>query len=391
MQFLLVDGPERQALLPFTHIRPVAHLRLGIDRLIDKWEAALDNQCGVLAHASLQEKFPIRFDNQATLINPAFIPTSALAKVICSLSQGQALRYGDQLVACRVDDPKWPTELSDDCCIHFEEDLYHLRDKTDLFLLNDDVLRSDFVRLTKGRLSQPISSTNQVIGSDQIFIEEGAWVECATLNANTGPIYIGKNAEIMEGSLLRGSLAICDHAVVKMGAKIYGGTTVGPYSKVGGELNNVLILGYSNKGHDGFLGNAVIGEWCNIGAATDASNLKNSYAQLRVWDYEKENFAKTKLQFCGLLMGDYSRCGIHSMFNTATVIGVCANLFGAGFPRTFLPSFSFGGAQGLKTNGFDKAMEANEAMMARRGKQLTPEDRKLLKDIFDQTSKWRRD
>jgi len=195
----------------------------------------------------------------------------------------------------------------------------------------------------------------------------------------------------MEGSMLRGSIALCDNAVVKMGAKIYGGTTIGPFSKVGGELSNVLILGYSNKGHDGFLGNAVIGEWCNIGAATDASNLKNSYSKLRVWNYESENFAKTDLQFCGLLMGDFSRCSIHSTFNTATVVGICANLFGAGFPRTFLPSYSYGGAQGLKTYAFKKAMEANEAMMERRGIILSSIERTILNHVFEQTAKWRKD
>ena len=230
-----------------------------------------------------------------------------------------------------------------------------------------------------------------MIAPENIFLEEGAKVECAILNASAGPIYIGKNAEVMEGSMLRGSIALCENAVVKMGAKIYGGTTLGPFVKVGGELNNVLILGYSNKGHDGFLGNAVIGEWCNIGAATDASNLKNNYAPLRVWNYESENFAKTPLQFCGLLMGDFSRCSIHTTFNTATVVGICANLFGTGFPRTFLPSFSYGGAQGLKTFTFDKAMESNAAMMERRGVTLTQTDREIMQYLFDQTAKWRKD
>jgi UDP-N-acetylglucosamine diphosphorylase/glucosamine-1-phosphate N-acetyltransferase len=195
----------------------------------------------------------------------------------------------------------------------------------------------------------------------------------------------------MEGSMLRGSIALCEQAVVKMGAKIYSGTTLGPYTKAAGELNNVLILGYSNKGHDGFLGNAVIGEWCNIGAASDASNLKNNYGKLRVWNYQTENFAKTDLQFCGLLMGDYSRCSIHSIFNTATVVGVCANLFGTGFPRTFLPSFSYGGAQGLKTYAFEKAMESNAAMMQRRKIALTQIDRDILENIYDLTAKWRKD
>ena len=248
-------------------------------------------------------------------------------------------------------------------CIEEELPLFHLKTAADLFLRNAEVLAVDFKRLTQGRKSAPISSTNQLIAPENIFLEAGAKVECAILNASEGPIYIGKNAEVMEGSMLRGSIALCENATVKMGAKIYGGTTLGPFVKAGGELNNVLILGYSNKGHDGFLGNAVIGEWCNIGAATDASNLKNNYGLLRLWNYETENFAKTTLQFCGLLMGDFSRCSIHSTFNTATVVGICANLFGTGFPRTFLPSFSYGGAQGLKTYAFNKAIESNIAMM----------------------------
>ena len=227
--------------------------------------------------------------------------------------------------------------------------------------------------------------------NDQYFWNDFTKLTCATLNATDGPIYVGKNTQVMEGSMLRGPIALCDEVIVKMGTKIYGGTTIGPGSKVGGELNNVLFLGNSNKGHDGFLGNAVIGQWCNIGSATDASNLKNNYSKVRIWNYTFKNFAKSELQFCGLLMGDYSRCGIHSMFNTATVIGVNANVFGTGFPRTFIPSFSYGGAQGFKTYAFSKAMEANRMMMDRKGEQLSELDLEILKDVFEQSSVWRRD
>ena len=240
-------------------------------------------------------------------------------------------------------------------------------------------------------MSQVLGDTNRVINPEQVFVEPGARVSCAILNASEGPIFIGADAQIMEGSMLRGPLAICENSVVKMGAKIYGGTTIGPNAKVGGELNNVLFLGNSNKGHDGFLGNAVIGEWCNIGAATDASNLKNNYSKIRIWNYVSENFTKTELQFCGLLMGDYSRCGIHSMFNTATVIGVNSNVFGTGFPRTFIPSYSYGGAQGFQTYAFAKAMESNNAMMERKGSKLTDHDIQILETIFDTTAVWRKD
>ncbi|MGB2172175.1 MAG: glucose-1-phosphate thymidylyltransferase, partial [Flavobacteriaceae bacterium] len=268
--------------------------------------------------------------------------------------------------------------------------LLHLKQASDLFLLNALVLEDDFIRLTKGRTSAPISKSNQVIGRENVFIEEGASVECSILNASNGSIYIGKQAVVMEGSMLRGNLAIGDNSIVKMGTKIYGGTTLGPFSKVGGELNNVVMFGFSNKGHDGFLGNAVVGEWCNIGAATDASNLKNNYAKIRLWNYKKESFLKTELQFCGLLMGDYSRCSIHTTFNTATVVGVSANLFGVGFPRNFIPSFSYGGAQGLSTFTFDKALESAQAMMARKQVVLSETDQAILAQVFEISSQWRK-
>ncbi|MEL0275259.1 MAG: putative sugar nucleotidyl transferase, partial [Flavobacteriaceae bacterium] len=361
-------------LLPFTFVRPVAQLRLGIDLLQDKWEAYLGLKCGLYTQDYLQPKFPLTLAKENLFINPAYLPTTALAKKVKDLNLNDALVVGGNIVACLTQSPHPPEANSSLNCIEITTPLIHLKTAPDLFLRNAEVLALDFKRLTQGRKSAPISSSNQLIAPENIFLEEGAKVECAILNASTGPIYIGKNAEVMEGSMLRGGMALCENAVVKMGTKIYGGTTLGPFVKVGGELNNVLILGYSNKGHDGFLGNAVIGEWCNIGAATDASNLKNNYAPLRVWNYETENFAKTSLQFCGLLMGDFSRCSIHSTFNTATVVGICANLFGTGFPRTFLPSFSYGGAQGLKTYAFDKAIESNIAMMERRGVTLTQTD-----------------
>lgn len=391
MNILLFDGPERDQLLPFTFIRPVAHLRIGIDRLQDKWEAFLGVKCGHYSQDYLQPKFPTETAKENLFINPAYIPTQALADKVKTLTLNDALTVDGNILACLTESALPPEVNSSINCIEVESSLIHIKTAADLFLNNAAVLALDFKRLTKGRKSAPISSSNQLIAPENIFLEEGAKVECAILNAAEGPIYIGKNAEVMEGSMLRGSIALCEQAVVKMGAKIYSGTTLGPYTKAAGELNNVLILGYSNKGHDGFLGNAVIGEWCNIGAASDASNLKNNYGKLRVWNYQTENFAKTDLQFCGLLMGDYSRCSIHSIFNTATVVGVCANLFGTGFPRTFLPSFSYGGAQGLKTYAFEKAMESNAAMMQRRKIALTQIDRDILENIYDLTAKWRKD
>ena len=245
--------------------------------------------------------------------------------------------------------------------------------------------------MTRGRKTQKIDHSNYVKAEENIFIEEGASVENCSLNASSGPIYIGKNALVMEGSLIRGPFAICEDAVVKLGAKIYGATTVGPACKVGGEINNSVLFQNSSKGHDGFLGNSVLGEWCNIGADTNNSNLKNNYSEVRLWNYNTENFAKTGLQFCGLIMGDHSKCGINTMFNTGTVIGVSANIFGSGFPRNFIPGFSWGGSAGTSTYRFEKAMETAELVMQRRGVELTNEDKNVLQNIFDYSTKWRRD
>ncbi len=390
MSILLFDGPERNHLLPFTYLRPVAQLRIGIDCLQDKWEAALHSDCSVYTQGYLQAKYPPVFSEINTFVNASFVPNSALVGAIQALETGQQLVKADAVIAYKTRE-QHPADITTYPKIEFEGELVHLKGVADLFLYNAAVLEQDFERITQQRKSAPISSTNRVIAPENVFLEEGAKVECSILNASEGPIYIGKNAEVMEGSMLRGSIALCENAVVKMGAKIYGGTTIGPFGKVGGELSNVVLFGYSNKGHDGFLGNAVIGEWCNIGAATDASNLKNNYGKLRLWNYEDERFTKTDLQFCGLMMGDFSRCSIHSTFNTATVVGICANLFGSGFPRTFLPSFSYGGAQGLKTYAFDKALEANAAMMERRGQFLTEIDTAILAEVFEQSARWRKD
>lgn len=391
MNVLLFDGPERIHLLPFTYIRPVAHIRIGIDRLQDKWEAALATPCSLYTQDYLQKKYPPLLQETNLYVNPAFVPNAALIDAIDSLALEHVLVKGNEIIAGKTSEQSPPNDINAYTAVEFEDELIHLKAVTDLFINNATVLAQDFDRITKNRKSAPISASNQVISPENIFIEPGAVVECSILNARSGPIYIGKNAEVMEGSMLRGGIALCENAVIKMGAKIYSGTTIGPYCKAGGELNNVLMLGYSNKGHDGFLGNAVIGEWCNIGAATDASNLKNNYGKLKLWNYEEERFSKTDLQFCGLIMGDYSRCSIHTTFNTATLVGICTNLFGTGFPRTFLPSFSFGGAQGLKTYTFEKAFEANKEMMKRRGIELSQHDREILEYVFKQSAQWRRD
>ena len=388
---ILFDGPERSQLLPFTYIRPVAELRIGIDTLREKWEAFLGQECSFATQNYLSSKYPLHNADLNYFINPTYIPTRSLAIQVKNLKENQVLIFDSNPVAFCTTNSILPSDTSGFNEIDVEQELIQIKNCSDLFVHNAEVLAQDFKRLTKDRMSQVLGDTNRVINPEQVFVEPGARVSCAILNASEGPIYIGADAQIMEGSMLRGPLAICKNSVVKMGAKIYGGTTIGPNAKVGGELNNVLFLGNSNKGHDGFLGNAVIGEWCNIGAATDASNLKNNYSKIRIWNYVSENFAKTELQFCGLLMGDYSRCGIHSMFNTATVIGVNSNVFGTGFPRTFIPSYSYGGAQGFQTYAFAKAMESNNAMMERKGSKLTDHDIQILETIFDITAIWRKD
>ncbi|MGB3776609.1 MAG: putative sugar nucleotidyl transferase, partial [Leeuwenhoekiella sp.] len=270
-----------------------------------------------------------------------------------------------------------------------EESIFKIEHTWDLFAKNGRAIAEDFNLLTQGRTSQPISTSVHCINKDQIFLEEGAIMEAGVLNASNGPIYLAKNSEVMEGSLIRGPFSLGEFSAVKMGAKIYGPTTIGPYSKVGGEVNNSILMGYSNKGHDGFLGNSVLGEWCNLGADTNNSNLKNNYAEVRLWDYATEGFEKTSLQFCGLMMGDHSKCGINTMFNTGTVVGVAANIYGGDFPRNFIPSYSWGGSAGITTYRIDKAFETIKIVMQRRGIDFDEKEQRILEHVFEQTSRFR--
>ncbi|HLT53953.1 MAG TPA: putative sugar nucleotidyl transferase, partial [Flavobacteriaceae bacterium] len=298
---------------------------------------------------------------------------------------------GDEVLAFFAKEAQEDIDFSSYEAIEYTEDVLKIEHTWDIFSKNGDAIQEDFDVLTRGRKSQPIPAGNNILGSENIFLEEGAALQFVTLNATSGPIYIGKNAEIMEGSIIRGPFALCEGATVKLAAKIYGPTTVGPFSKVGGEVNNSVIFGYSNKGHDGFLGNSVLGEWCNLGADTNNSNLKNNYAEVRLWDYNSESFARTGLQFCGLMMGDHSKCGINTMFNTGTVVGVSANIFGSGFPRNFVPSFSWGGSAGFTTYVTKKAFEVAQVVMSRRQIEFTEQDAAILEHVFEETKKYRRD
>ncbi|WP_055448444.1 GlmU family protein [Lacinutrix mariniflava] len=390
MNYILFDGPARNQLLPFTYTRPVADIRVGILTIREKWEKHLLATTTTITEDYLSEKWPMVEMEDNVMINASFCPTEDLVDKIKSLKKNQAIFKDEEVVAFFTEEDQEDIDLSTFKAIEFEGDLLIIEHTWDIFSKNADAIAQDFELLTKDRETQPIPKSNNVIAPENIFIEEGAKLEFATLNASSGPIYIGKDAEIMEGSMVRGPLALCDNATLKLGTKIYGATTVGPHSKVGGEVNNSVLFGYSNKGHDGFLGNSVIGEWCNLGADSNNSNLKNNYAEVRLWDYETEGFAKTGLQFCGLMMGDHSKCGINTMFNTGTVVGVNANIFGSGFPRNFVPSYSWGGSAGFTTYLTKKAFEVCKVVMSRRALEFTEIDQSILEHVFEETSKFRR-
>ncbi|WP_109300579.1 GlmU family protein [Aquimarina sp. AU474] len=389
MNYILFDGASRKALLPFTYTRPVADIRIGVLTIREKWEKYLGYTTSTVTEEYLSEKFPMVELEDNIMINASYLPSKNLVKIVKSLAPNQAVFDKDEPIAFYV---KKGEEVDFDTydIITLDQDVLTVKNTWDIFSKNDEAIRQDFELLTQGRESQPIPDSNKVIAPDNVFIEEGATLEFTILNASNGPIYIGKDAEIMEGSIIRGPFALCDHATIKMGAKIYGGTTVGPYSKVGGEVNNSVLFGYSNKGHDGFIGNTVLGEWCNLGADTNTSNLKNNYAPVRLWSYETEGFAKTGLQFCGLMMGDHSKCGINTMFNTGTVVGVNANIFGGGFPRNFIPSYSWGGSGGFTTFLTKKAFEVAKVVMSRRKEEFTEQDKAILEHVFEETKNWRK-
>ena len=390
MNYILFDGPHRTALLPFTFTRPVADIRVGILTIREKWEKHLGSTTTSITEDYLSEKWPMVEMENNVMINASFLPNDILVAMIKNLEVNQAIFQEDEVVAFYA---KEGEEVDFDSfeVLEFTNDCIKIENTWDIFQKNEVAIREDFELLTEDRYSQPIPKSVNVIAPENIFIEEGAKLEFVTLNASTGPIYIGKNAEIMEGSVIRGPFALCESGRVKLATKVYGATTVGPHSVIGGEVNNSVLFGYSNKGHDGFLGNAVLGEWCNIGADSNNSNLKNNYEEVKLWSYETENFAKTGLQFCGLMMGDHSKCGINTMFNTGTVVGVSTNIFGAGFPRNFVPSFSWGGASGFTTYLTKKAFETPKIVMARRNVEFSEEDAKILEHVFEITKKYRKE
>ena len=387
MNYILFDGDVRNALLPFTYTKPVADIRVGILTIREKWETHLGLTTTTITEEYLEEKYPMVEMEENVLLNASFLPTKSLIEMVKSLTKNQAIFKGEDVIAFYTVDSQEAVDFSSYEQIEFDDEIIQIKNTWDIFSLNDKAIRNDFDLITEGRDSEPIPETVNCINRKDIFIEEGAKLTYAILNASTGPIYIGKNAEVMEGVVVRGALAMCENSVLKLGAKIYGATTLGPYCKVGGEVNNSVLMGYSSKGHDGFLGNSVLGEWCNLGADTNNSNLKNNYAEVKLWSYETGRFAKTGLQFCGLMMGDHSKCGINTMFNTGTVVGVSANIFGSGFPRNFVPSFSWGGASGFTEYKTTKVFEVAEVVMKRRNIEFEEKDKKILEYVFEETKK----
>lgn len=391
MNIVLFDDHYRNNFLPLTYTRPIADLRIGILKITEKFQhyfpsASIFHQ----TEAYLQNKFKSIESGECLYINSRFLPTENFVEQLQQLGTNEALEHENNVLAYYAN-PVEDFELSSYNSISVDYDGIYIEDIWDLFAKNHEAISADFALLTRHKTSQDIPEHAYTVKPEQIFIEEGAEIHNATLNASEGPIYIGKNAVLMENTSVRGPFALCEHSTLKMGAKIYTGTTIGPHSKVGGEVSNSLIQGYTNKGHDGFLGNSVIGEWCNLGADTNTSNLKNNYAPVKLWSYEANRFKNTNLQFCGLIMGDHSKCGINTMFNTGTVIGVSANIFGSGFPRNFIPSFSWGGSQGFKTYKLNKVFEVAEVVMKRRNIKLTDTDRNILAHIFEISAQFRRD
>jgi UDP-N-acetylglucosamine diphosphorylase/glucosamine-1-phosphate N-acetyltransferase len=389
MKINLFDDGSWSSLRPLTYTRPVADLRLGILTIAEKWGKYAGCKPGYCTADYLAVKYPALTDADI-LVNGAVCPNERLFSALSVLNAGEALFKNKLLLAFKVSgfESISLVEAAKLRPVVYEGECTHLVFPEDIFRNNDVELRADFDLLSKGRTSVPISSTNIVLG-ENIFVEEGAEAECSTFNTLKGPIYLGKNTEVWEGSHIRGSFALCENSQVKMGSKIYGQTTIGPFSRVGGEINNAVIWGYSSKGHEGYLGNSVMGQWCNIGADSNNSNLKNNYAEVKLWDYELASFRQTGLQFCGLIMGDHAKCGINTMFNTGTVTGVGANVFGSGYPRNFIPDFSWGGAKGFEIYSMDKMIETTKLVFARKNVEFNQVEKDILSAIFKLTEIYR--
>lgn len=388
MNYILFDDNSRHTLLPLTFMRPVADIRIGILTIREKWEHHLNAKTSTLTEDYLSEKYPIVKGKENTLINGSVSPSPELVQKVLELKPKEVLVGDDYIIAMRLSEDEFDRMDEIDASQEINTDINHfkLNYPWEIFKFNGESIIMDFIRLTQNRTSEAISPTNNILGHENIFIEKGAKVEFATLNATEGPIYIGKNTEIMEHAVIRGPFALGEGSTIKIGAKIYGPTTVGPYSKVGGEVNNSVIFGYSNKAHDGFLGNSVIAEWCNLGSDTNTSNLKNTYEPVRIWSYSQKSFVDTGLTFCGLIMGDHSKCGINTMFNTGSVVGINSNIFGSGYQRNFVSSFKWGGPSGFSRYNLEKAINVARIVYDRRGLEFDSINENLFRSVFEMTA-----
>lgn len=394
MNIILFEDHSRSALLPFTFTRPVAEIRVGIMTISEKWEKYLGKKVSHLSKNYLREKFPLKTSDDNILINGKVLPDAKLVEQILKIKSGEKLVSGSDVIAWRTGKKELQQvsetgEINSGKEITCKNQLKRIIHLCDIFTMNGNAIRDDFSLLTKKRKSAGISSTNKILNPKNVFVEKGVKMECCIINATEGPVYIGDNAEVMEGSIIRGPFALCHDSTVRLGAKIFGDTTIGPFCKVGGEISNSVIFGCSNKAHDGFLGNSVIGEWCNLGAGTNNSNLKNNYSNVKLWDYERENYINTGLQFCGVMMGDHSKTGISTMLNTGTFIGVNANIFGTGFPPKFIPSFSWGASEKLSTFRIDEALEVARKVFERRKMKFDLTEEKILRHVFEESTKHR--
>ncbi len=387
MNFILFDGPNRDNLLPFTYTRPVCDIRIGVLTIREKWEKHLMSSTSSHTQDYLSVKYPTTRTGDDIYIDGSVLPTKYLVEDILDLRENEVLVKQGSVIAYRVSNSDSNKDQMDNMPI-IETDLEFLKIENtwDIFNLNPQAITDDFLLLTAGNKSELISKSNNIIGDpSQIFIESGATVEFTYLNTSDGPIYIGKDSTIMEGSKIRGPFALCEHATIKMDAKIYSGTTIGPHSKVGGEVSNSVIFGYTNKGHDGYLGNSVLGEWCNLGADTNTSNLKNTYDIVKLWSIKENTFINNGLQFCGLIMGDHSKSGINTMFNTGTVVGVSSNIFGPGFQRNYIPSFMWGGVSGLKAYNFKKSVQVATAVFDRRKLKFNKTEQDIFQYLYNES------
>lgn len=384
MQLVFSDAQYWEEFLPLSFTRPIAEMRVGILTFTERWQKLLDIQkTSYITEDFLQEKYKKPEDEQSLFLVPNFLPSDVVLTQIKNLKPGEALVYDNELLAANINMDNFSLNQIEKMT-DITEELLFFKKPTDLFSFNDKAIDFDFDLLTKDRTSLPLSSTCGFLGDKKdLFIEEGASVELATINCKTGKIYIGKDAEVMEGCNLRGPIALCEGSKFNLGAKIYGATTVGPHSKVGGEVNNIVIFGFTNKGHDGFVGNSVIGEWCNLGADTNSSNLKNNYASVKLWNYKSKRFEDTGLQFCGLIMGDHAKTAINTQLNTGTIVGIAANIFKPNFPPNLVENFSWGGMKCDEKFKLEKAYEVSSKVMERRKVTLTNEDKNILKYIFE--------